>query len=150
MVEAIGIKCPYCGAELKLESLQGVTKCEYCNSRLILNNPNNPSHLHEIPAEEINNAEVNKRTEKVLVLEVGDVFRIMGRGTVATGKIQGETVAVGDILILTDREGNAISSVTVKGIEAFRKLLTQANIDDNVGLLLDYDAVKKGNLLYKE
>jgi hypothetical protein len=63
-------------------------------------------------------------------MTVADVFVIRGRGLVATGKIEEGTLRVGDEVRLGDGR-----QVRVDGIEAFRKILEQAQAGDNVGLL---------------
>lgn len=66
---------------------------------------------------------------------VEDVFRITGRGTVATGKVELGTIRVGqEVRIL--RAGTVLSTTTVTGVEMFRKVLDSATVGDNVGLLL--------------
>lgn len=64
---------------------------------------------------------------------VEDVFTIKGRGTVATGKING-TVRVGDRVAIIKPDGGVIAS-SVIGVETFRKSLESAT-DAQCGLLL--------------
>ncbi|HEX8991964.1 MAG TPA: EF-Tu/IF-2/RF-3 family GTPase [Anaerolineales bacterium] len=65
---------------------------------------------------------------------VEDVFSIAKRGTVVTGRIEAGTLKVGDEILIR-RKGSGMKTV-VAGIEAFRKLLDQANQGDTVGILL--------------
>ena len=67
-------------------------------------------------------------------LTVKDVFTIKGRGTVVTGQIESGTLNVGDEIQI-QRQGSS-KKVVVTGIEAFRKQLNQAQMGDNVGVLL--------------
>lgn len=66
---------------------------------------------------------------------VEDVFRITGRGTVATGRIESGAVRVGQEVRIR-RAGTVLSTTTVTGVEQFRKVLDTAVAGDNVGLLL--------------
>lgn len=67
-------------------------------------------------------------------MEIEDVAFISGRGAVVTGRILTGRVKVGDDLILIGQSIKKI--VKVLGIEKDRKLWTEANIDESVGLLL--------------
>lgn len=72
--------------------------------------------------------------DKPFQMAVEDVFKIAGRGTVATGRIEQGIVKVGDeveILGLKDPQ-----KTTVTGVEMFKKNLNQGQAGDNVGLLL--------------
>lgn len=78
---------------------------------------------------------------------VEDVFTIVGRGTVVTGKISKGSIQIGEELTL-----NGKIKTRVLGIEAFRKILNEACAGDNVGLLLEQisrDQVKRGDTLTK-
>ena len=68
-------------------------------------------------------------------MTVADVFFIRGRGTVVTGQIEAGTLHVNDEVQI-DRPGAPRRTVVVAGIEMFRKILTEANAGDNVGVLL--------------
>jgi elongation factor Tu len=68
-------------------------------------------------------------------MTVEDVFVIRGRGTVVTGQIEAGTLHVND-QVQIDRSGAGRRTVVVAGIEMFRKVLTEANAGDNVGVLL--------------
>jgi len=78
-------------------------------------------------------------------MTVDDVFSIRKRGTVVTGTVELGSVRVGETLQIDDRE-----SVRVDGIEAFRKVLDEAQAGDNVGLLfrdLDRSRIQRGTVL---
>ena len=73
-------------------------------------------------------------TDPTFRMTVQDVFTIRDRGTVVTGQIESGTLNAGDEISI-QRQGSAKKAV-VTGIEAFRKRLQQAQVGDNVGLLL--------------
>jgi hypothetical protein len=70
-----------------------------------------------------------------LLMPVVDVFQIVGRGTVVTGRIARGAVRPGDRVELVGDDDRRISAV-VTGVESFRKLLDVAHAGDNVGVLL--------------
>ena len=81
-------------------------------------------------------------------MEVEDVFSIIGRGTVVTGKVSSGTINVGDEVLIFN---NGIST-KVTGIEMFRKQCDNATVGDNVGILLNdvsRDDVERGFLIIK-
>lgn len=65
---------------------------------------------------------------------VANVFSIADRGTVVTGKIEAGTLRVGDEVVI--RGHGADKKAIVAGIEAFRKVIVEANQGDAVGVLL--------------
>ena len=73
-------------------------------------------------------------TDPSFRMTVEDVFTIKGRGTVVTGRVESGTLNVGDEIYLKRQSASKKTSVT--GLEAFRKLLNQAQTGDNVGVLL--------------
>jgi translation elongation factor EF-Tu-like GTPase len=70
--------------------------------------------------------------EPSLSMDIDDVFRITGRGTVVTGQLQGNVpLNVGDLMVCDD------GIWPVSGIEQFRKLLTTAEPGGGtIGILL--------------
>jgi elongation factor Tu len=81
-------------------------------------------------------------------MTVEDVFTIRGRGTVVTGRVESGTLNVGDEIHIM-RQGSSKKTV-VTGIEAFRKLLNQAQTGDNIGVLLrdvGKQEVQRGDVL---
>jgi hypothetical protein len=81
-------------------------------------------------------------------MTVDDVFFIRGRGTVVTGKVEEGVVRVGDEVRVGER-----APVHVDGIEAFRKVLDQAEPGMNIGLLLtklDRSEVEAGDVITGE
>lgn len=67
-------------------------------------------------------------------MKVEDVYDIIGRGTVATGRIDSGTIHAGDTVCLT--KGKTVLYATITGIVMFRKILDEAEAGDNCGLLL--------------
>ena len=64
------------------------------------------------------------------VMTVKDVFSITGRGVVVTGTVSRGSLKVNDRVSV-----NGIGC-TVSGIEAFRRILEEANEGDSVGIML--------------
>ena len=82
-------------------------------------------------------------------LTIEDVFSISGRGTVVTCRVAAGTVTKGMPVTLT-RDGRALGTTVVTGVEMFRKVTDTASTGDNVGLLLDgiaKDQVTRGDLV---
>jgi elongation factor Tu len=72
--------------------------------------------------------------DKPFLMPVEDVFSIMGRGTVGTGKIDRGIVKVGDTVEIIGFDRNKTTTVT--GVEMFQKTLDLGEAGDNVGILL--------------
>ena len=73
-------------------------------------------------------------TDPFFRLIVEDVFGIVKRGTVVTGKIEAGTLKAVDQVMLRSKSGEKTTVVT--SIESFRKVVEEANAGDRVGLLL--------------
>jgi elongation factor Tu len=73
-------------------------------------------------------------TDPFFRMTVEDVFSIAKRGTVVTGKIESGTLRVGDEIAINGKNGE--KRTVVGGIEALRKILSEANAGDAVGILL--------------
>ena len=90
-------------------------------------------------------------TDKPFLMPVEDVFTIIGRGTVATGRVERGTLHLNEELeILGIKE--EVKKTVVTGIEMFRKMLDEARAGDNIGALLrgiNRDEVEKGQVLAK-
>jgi len=87
-------------------------------------------------------------TDPLFEMIVEDVFFIRGRGTVATGRVESGTLTVGDQVTLL--HAGAGRPVTVTGIEMFHKILDQATMGDNIGVLLKdltKDDIQRGDVL---
>ncbi|AGA64400.1 Translation elongation factor Tu [Liberibacter crescens BT-1] len=88
--------------------------------------------------------------DKPFMMPVEDVFSISGRGTVATGRINRGVVKVGDELEIVGIRGTVKTICT--GVEMFRKILSEGQAGDNVGLLLrgvDRSLIERGQVLCK-
>ncbi|MFP3039257.1 MAG: elongation factor Tu [Candidatus Hodgkinia cicadicola] len=84
------------------------------------------------------------------LMPVEDVFSIIGRGTVATGRIERGVVRLGDELEVVGLKRTV--RTTCVGVEMFRKVLDQGEAGDNVGLLLrgvDRSLIERGRVLCK-
>jgi translation elongation factor EF-Tu-like GTPase len=66
---------------------------------------------------------------------VQDVFRITGRGVLVGGRIEAGIVAAGSSVAI-ERDGRQVGTSEVIGIERFRKVVTEAEAGEEVGLLL--------------
>ncbi len=88
--------------------------------------------------------------DRPFLMPIEDIFSILGRGTVVTGRIERGTVTVGEEMeFLGIRETH---KKVITGVEMFKKLLDQGQAGDNVGLLvrgLDKDAVERGQVVAK-
>ena len=95
--------------------------------------------------------EPKRATDQPFLMPVEDVFSISGRGTVATGRVERDTVKVSDpveIVGLMDKPRNTV----VTGVEMFHKLLDQAEAGDNIGALLrgiQRTEIERGQVLAK-
>ena len=92
--------------------------------------------------------EPERDVDKPFLMPVEDVFSITGRGTVATGRIEGGIIKVGETMDIVGFESELTSVCT--GVEMFRKILDQGQAGDNAGLLLrgvDKEQIKRGMVL---
>nr|BCQ06553.1 Translation elongation factor Tu [Nitzschia putrida] len=88
--------------------------------------------------------------EKDFLMAVEDIFSILGRGTVATGRIERGTIKVGDTIDIVGIKETKSTAVT--GIEMFQKTLDQGVAGDNVGILLrgiNRSNIERGMVLAK-
>lgn len=67
---------------------------------------------------------------------VEDVFRITGRGLVATGHVTSGLFREGDPLHVV-RDGTTLATTRLTGIEMFRRRATEAAIGEMAGFLLE-------------
>ena len=87
----------------------------------------------------------DRSTTDPFLLAVEGVQTITGRGTVVTGMVTRGRISVGDTVEVVGLREPVEAVVT--GIESFRRVMTEAEAGDNVGLLLrgvDKDAVERG------
>ena len=92
--------------------------------------------------------EPERDVDKAFLMPVEDVFSITGRGTVATGRIEGGIIKVGESIDIVGF-GSDLKSVCT-GVEMFRKILDEGQAGDNAGLLLrgvDKEQIKRGMVL---
>ena len=92
--------------------------------------------------------EPERDVDKAFLMPVEDVFSITGRGTVATGRIEGGMIKVGESIDIVGF-GSDLKSVCT-GVEMFRKILDEGQAGDNAGLLLrgvDKEQIKRGMVL---
>nr|YP_009695327.1 translation elongation factor Tu [Nitzschia alba]QEI59607.1 translation elongation factor Tu [Nitzschia alba] len=88
--------------------------------------------------------------EKSFLMAIEDIFSIVGRGTVATGRIERGIIKINDpveIIGITETQ-----TTKVTGIEMFQKTLEEGFAGDNVGILLrgiNRDSIKRGMVLAK-
>nr|ALO63393.1 translational elongation factor Tu [Carteria sp. SAG 8-5] len=75
-----------------------------------------------------------RETDKPFLLAVEDVLSITGRGTVATGRVERGTVKIGETVEIVGLKDT--KTVTVTGLEMFKKTLDESIAGDNVGILL--------------
>jgi translation elongation factor EF-Tu-like GTPase len=78
-------------------------------------------------------------------MTIEDVFSIRGRGTVVTGRVESGQLRVGDEVRV-----NGALVVTVDGIEAFRKKVSEANPGDTIGVVfrsLERSQLNRGDVL---
>jgi len=89
--------------------------------------------------------------DKPFLMPVEDVFSITGRGTVATGRVERGGVKVGDEVEIVGFDERSRKTVAT-GVEMFRKIMTEAEAGDNVGVLLrgvDRESIERGQVLAK-
>ncbi len=89
-------------------------------------------------------------TDKPFLLPIEDVFSILGRGTVVTGRVDRGVVKVGEEIEIVGFTETQKKVVT--GVEMFRKLLDEGVAGDNIGVLLrglEKDDVERGQVLAK-
>ena len=82
------------------------------------------------------------------IMTISDVFSIVGRGTVATGKLT-QAVRLNDSIVIVCQDVTQLKSKII-GIEAFHKKLDMAEAGENVGLLLEgieRGQIRRGNII---
>ena len=92
--------------------------------------------------------EPKRDVDKPFLMPVEDVFSITGRGTVATGRIEGGIIKVGESIDIVGFDSELKSVCT--GVEMFRKILDEGQAGDNAGLLLrgvDKEYIRRGMVL---
>ncbi len=88
--------------------------------------------------------------DKPFLMPIEDVFSILGRGTVVTGRVDRGVVKVGEEIEIVGFTETQKKVVT--GVEMFRKLLDAGVAGDNIGVLLrglEKNDVERGQVLAK-
>ena len=88
--------------------------------------------------------------DKPFLMPIEDVFSILGRGTVVTGRVERGKVLVSEEIEIVGFAETQKKVVT--GVEMFRKLLDEGVAGDNIGVLLrgtEKDDVERGQVLAK-
>ena len=89
-----------------------------------------------------------RELDKPFLMPVEDVFSIMGRGTVVTGRAERGRIKVNDEVEIVGIRETKKSVVT--GIEMFKKTMDEGQAGDNVGILLrgiERDDVERGQII---
>src|SRR5690625_3408648 len=89
-----------------------------------------------------------RAVDGAFLMPVVDVFSILGRGTVVTGRVDRGIIRVGYEIEIVGMRPTIKSTCT--GVEMFRKLLDQGEAGDNVGVLLrgtKREDVERGQVL---
>jgi translation elongation factor Tu len=79
-------------------------------------------------------------------MKIIDVFTIYSRGMVVTGKIESGSVKVGDKVEVVLDDNRKIQT-TIMAVEMLRKVVKDASVGDNVGILLS-EIKKENNVKY--
>ena len=92
----------------------------------------------------------DRPVDRPFLMPIEDVFSILGRGTVVTGRVERGIVRTGeDVEIVGIKE---TTKTVCTGVEMFRKLLDEGQAGDNIGVLLrgtKRDEVERGQVLSK-
>lgn len=91
-----------------------------------------------------------RNTSLPLLLFIEGVYKIPGRGTVISGRIDQGTLKIGDKVQLLCIKANKVIETIVTSIEMFKKSYTSCQAGDNVGILLrglESDYLNSGDIL---
>jgi len=84
------------------------------------------------------------------LMRVDDVFKITGRGTVATGTLVRESCRTGQAVFVLDEDGRVVHRSEIEGIAFGRRQVDSARPGDEVGLLLKgiaFDVLTRGMMV---
>jgi len=115
----------------------GCGECEWCKSILELMEAVD-SYIPLPPREE----------DRPFLMAIEDVFTIVGRGTVVTGRVDRGVVHMGDPLEIVGLRPTQTTICT--GVEMFRKTLDEGRAGDNIGVLMrgiERSDVERGQVL---
>nr|YP_008757402.1 elongation factor Tu [Leucocytozoon caulleryi]BAN94682.1 elongation factor Tu [Leucocytozoon caulleryi] len=100
----------------------------------------------------INDIKISPRKIKEdFFMPIEDIFSIIGRGTVVTGKVEQGCININDEVEILKFDKTSILT-TIIGLEMFKKQLHQAQSGDNIGVLLrniQKKDIKRGMILAK-
>ena len=123
-------------------------------ARPAYDNPTDPKHnaciLELVKAMDSYIPEPERQVDKPFLMAIEDVFSIVGRGTVGTGRIERGRVKVGEAVEVVGFDRNKNTVVT--GVEMFQKTLEEGIAGDNVGVLLRgvaKDDLERGQVICK-
>ena len=85
------------------------------------------------------------QNQSAFQMDVADVFRVEGRGMVATGWMQGGAVSLNDMVTIAGADGSR-RTARVMGIELYHALVDHADAEDQVVLLLT--GIKAGQIAF--
>jgi elongation factor Tu len=88
--------------------------------------------------------------DKPFLMPVEDVFSVVGRASVVTGRIEQGVINTGDTVEIVGIHDT--TSTAVIGVEMFRKIIDRGQAGDNVGCLLrgtEREEVERGQVLCK-
>jgi elongation factor Tu len=91
-----------------------------------------------------------REVDREFLMPIEDVFSIVGRGTVVTGRVESGRVKVGETVEIVGIRDTERTVVT--GVEMFNKLLDEGQAGDNIGALLrgvERGDVERGQVLAK-
>ncbi|MCY4481761.1 MAG: elongation factor Tu [Spirochaetaceae bacterium] len=91
-----------------------------------------------------------REVDRPFLMPIEDVFSILGRGTVVTGRIDRGTIKTGENVEIVGIRDTRTTVVT--GVEMFNKILDSGEAGDNIGALLrgvDRKEVERGQVLAK-
>ena len=104
--------------------------------------------------EEISDVESNCENEQIMAkfkLVVEDVFKIVDRGIVVTGRVNEGKIFVGDEIEIHKTNGTVIQS-KVEDMEKFHELIDVAQMGDDIGMLVanvTKEDVSRGDVVLK-
>ena len=128
------------------------TSNETPNNSKVENNNNKNDEQQNNNSTDDSKDETNTSDENnSFLFSIEDVFTITDRGTVVTGHVQRGKLKVGDTVQIIGLDKETITAKAT-GMEMFREKKDEANVGDNVAILLENitrEQVQKGQVLAK-
>lgn len=84
------------------------------------------------------------KTSNPGIMTIEDIFSIIRRGTVATGKVESGNFKVGDKVEISDGKNKIQTSI--KGLEIWRKTVDEVSEGDSVGILFPFPEISKNDI----